>query len=297
MIPLRHTPATLWFTGFFFTVLFMTLLIPNNVLYFITSLLASLFLASLLQGWRDIRKIKLEYLRNQAIANEPQFDLLTLVNTGSRPIFGITLEEHFAGNLNPIRLFIPHLSGHEKMQLKWNHPFQIRGEVSSFGIFAYTQYPLGVIQIAKRISDLSKRLVWPGKKPGARFFKHMDNNEDSRAEMLSSDLRQFQPQDDARQIVWRLSERGSGLISKSQTSGEFPHLLKLHLVDPHGTRYPNPDSFELSVVAISDFLYRQQHLTGTRSSLLIVSREKTYRVAGTKNILDTLSLVQREGPQ
>jgi uncharacterized protein (DUF58 family) len=282
---LEVTFAGYWYTALTIGLGVVALLSGNNVLYLIESLLLSGMIFSGVLSERSISALEIEIRRTEACARSPTQDSIRVRNRRRFSVFCVEVGEWRKGRF-VCAAFIPRIAAHSDQLVTSKIQFSERGVHRWEGIAIATSFPFGLARKVRVICTPGERLVWP-EKTGARALSHSTGEGSisvrTGQEYSEGEVRTYTYEDDCRDIVWTLSEKGAGPLVRTRKSRQAAPRVVLDL-----RVEPGPE-FESSVVKAAQFFHHQQEGEG---SLILVDQTGSRVFRGKIPSLNQLAVVQ-----
>ncbi len=286
MRKLKLTVSGRWYIALTIGLGVTAMLVENNVLYLIESLLLSGLILSGILSERTVYAIEVDIQRRPVAAKSPTQDIIFVSNKKNFPVFCVEIGEWSNGKVTPIA-YLPRIGPHTKIQIQSRQIFQNRGIHRWDGLTVSTSYPLGLAKKIKISKMSDERWIWPE-----------ILNSDRKKEALGSDgklkfgisysegeIRPKNHDDDSRMIVWPLSVKGTDPVVRMRRSEEHSPHLTLDL------RTQSEPHFENLIKTIAQ-PYHQQNMNTEEGILIVVNVDEKKIIHGKKNVLNFLATVQ-----
>jgi uncharacterized protein (DUF58 family) len=281
---LEVTFAGYWYTALTIGLGVVALISGNNVLYLIESLLLSGMIFSGVLSERTVSSVEFELRKGEAVAKAVVQDVIWLRNRSKWTLFCVEIgewrEEGFV-----CAVFIPRIKPMSEIQVRSKLEYSQRGIHRWNGLAVATSYPFGLARKIRVLSKPGERLVWPE-----------DSSSKSRSsgdivqgigvkvghEYSEGEVRAYTYEDDCRDIIWTLSEKGMGPLVRPRKSGQINLRAVLDL-----RTEPGPE-FETAVLQAAQVFYRQADSEG---SLIVIDEGGSRSFQGKVSSLNFLAIV------
>lgn len=282
---LEVTFAGYWFTLLTIALGVVALVSGNNVLYLIESLLLSAMTFSGVLSERSVAALEIELRRTHATAKSVTHDVVRVKNRGKFTLFCVEIgewrEEGFVCSA-----FIPRIDPKAEVLVDSKMEFSQRGKHSWKGLAIATSYPFGLAKKIRIIGGPGERLVWPEKNLLRSQTQSVgDQGAAGRAgqEFSEGEVRAYTYEDDCRNIVWTLSEKGMGPMVRTQRSKQAQPRVVLDL------RHEPGPGFEAAVVQAAQVFHTPANSDG---NLIVIDETGSRSFQGKVSALNYLAIAQ-----
>jgi uncharacterized protein (DUF58 family) len=291
---LEVTFAGYWYTSLTIGLGVVALMTANNVLYLIESLLLSGMIFSGVLSERSISALEVEFRRTSAHAGSVTHDVIRVKNRSKYNLFCIEIgewsENGFVGSA-----YVSRIKPRGELLVDSKMEFPRRGVHRWEGIAIATSYPFGLARKVRVLKAPGERMIWPEKTPSQSNIQASgDQGSAGRVgqEFSEGEVRAYTYEDDCRNIVWTLSEKGMGPMVRTRKSKQAQSRVVLDL-----RAEPGPE-FEAAVVRAAQAFYgRQGNGSHDIEGSLIVMDETGNRVfQGKIPSLNYLAIAQAKAP-
>ncbi len=287
------------FAGYWFTVLtialgVVALMTGNNVLYLIESLLLSSMVFSGVLSEKSVSALEIEFRRTYAIARTVTHDVVRVKNKSKFPLFCVEVGE-WRDDGFVCTAFIPRIEPLSEIYVDSKMEFVHRGKHHWAGLAIATSYPFGLARKIRVLNGSGERLIWPERSSGK--LNVQSAGEQGAAGRVGQDfsegeVRAYTYEDDCRNIVWTLSEKGIGHMVRTQKSKQAQPRIVLDL------RVEAGPVFEAAVVqaaqafhSIYDHIDQYRELD-SEGSLIVIDDTGSRAFQGKVSALNYLAIVQ-----
>lgn len=295
---LEVTFAGYWFTLLTIALGVVALVSGNNVLYLIESLLLSAMTFSGVLSEKSVAALEVEFRRTHATAKSVTRDVIRVKNRGKFSLFCIEVgewrEEGFVCSA-----FIPRIDPQAEIIVDSKMEFAERGKHHWKGVAIATSYPFGLAKKIRVVGGPGERLVWPERNSTQSQTQSAgDQGAAGRAgqEFSEGEVRAYTYEDDCRNIVWTLSEKGMGPMVRTQRSKQAQPRVVLDL-----RSQPGP-SFEAAVVQAAQAFHSPKGHAGSlgssmgqqdaEGSLIVIDETGSRSFQGKISALNYLAIAQ-----
>lgn len=275
-----------WYLVFTILIGVFALVINNNILYLIESLLLSGLILSGIESEKIMNSIEFKVNQTQAIEGETLSDWIEIKNTSNHSLYCIEIAE--LQNDHELSLcFIPFLKKKETLQFRINRSFKSRGSYQWSGYRLSTSFPFGFAKKSKSFLKNEERIVWIA--PSTHSESNVNRfNENIKMGSLSSqciegEVRHVQDDEDVRLLIPSKSSLGIGLFARNNRSTEEYETAVLDLTKI------NLQELEFVLQKMARLFYEKKV-----NKLTLKTNRKIQHFEGTKASLNQLSLLTIE---
>ncbi|MEW6057385.1 MAG: DUF58 domain-containing protein [Bdellovibrionota bacterium] len=258
----------------------------NNVLYLLESfLLGGLILSGVLSELA-VASIQIQWTRSPCIASERAHDRIIVRNRGRLPVFCMEVGE-WAGRKLIAHGFVPYLPPKSEIVVSSKWIAEKRGIHKWDGIGCSTSYPFGFATKIRWVALKGERLVWPRRleKSGQTDAQGVKVYRTASGDFLEGEIREMQPDDDYRHVVWTLSaRRGAPVVRVRKANSRAAEVLLDLRVDRAG-------DFEERIEKAASPFYASE-VEGTQATLILFDGIYRRKIFGISTALDLLATVQ-----
>jgi len=281
---LEVTFAGYWYTALTIGLGVVALVSGNNVLYLIESLLLCGMIFSGVLSERSVAALEVEVQRVHALAGTQTHDVIRVRNRSKFSLFCIEVGEWRESGF-ACSAFIPRIEARAEIRILSKMEFHQRGIHRWEGLAIATSYPFGLARKVRILGGPGERLIWPEKTQANTPMLAAGEGASGRSgqEFSEGEVRPYTYEDDCRNIVWTLSEKGTGPMVRNRKSKQAQARVVLDLRTEPGA------DFENEVIRVAQNFHRQQDDQG---SLIVIDHSGSRTFQGRVAALNQLAIVR-----
>ena len=287
MRKLTITKAGYWYIVLTIAMGVVALASGNNVLYLMECLLLGGLILSGVISERSISSVEVEWIRKQATAGRRAGDRIVIDNPTRFTFFCLELGEWRSGRFEALA-FVTKIEARSRITVPVERVFEKRGLHSWEGLAVATAAPFGFARKVLVRKTPGSRIVWPESK--RRGGSEHRESAQAGSGIADTEVRAYTPEDDVRNILWKLSAKGGDPVARKSRVEKPQALLTLHL-NPS-----SPASFENEIGTVAHSIYQNDPHSSMDIRLRILSRAARKTLVGRVPALNYLATAQPESP-